>query len=103
VRKLIELEPRLAVHFSGDGALAKQALAAAQEAASIGKWPEAFQRYEQAYAWMTGETEKDRADVEAILTGLRRAYAKLATKPELPGGGTALRRPGGQPSRAETL
>lgn len=97
VRKLIELEPRLAVNFSGDRALdlydlekrratAKQALVMAQEAASNGKWPEAFQQYERARTWMTGETEKDRADVTTILEGLRRTYAKLPTKPDLPEG-----------------
>ena len=95
VRKLIELDPRLAVNFSGDRALdlydlekrramAKQALIAAQEAASNGRWPEAFQQYERARTWVTGETEKDRTDITTILEGLRRVYAKLATKPDLP-------------------
>ena len=98
VRKLIELDPRLAVNFSGDRALdlydlekrratAKQALIVAQETASNGRWPEAFQQYERARTWVTGETEKDRTDITTILEGLRRAYAKLAAKPDLPEAG----------------
>jgi len=97
VRKLIELEPRLAVNFSGDLALdlydlekrrrmAKQALGIAQEAASNGRWPEAFQQYERARTWVTGLTEQGRTDGVTIEEGLRRAYAKLPTKPDLPEG-----------------
>ncbi|MDH5251743.1 MAG: tetratricopeptide repeat protein [Nitrospira sp.] len=97
VRKLIELEPRLAVNFSGDRALdlydlqkrqtmAKQALAAAQEAASNSRWPEAFQQYERGRTWVTGLTEQGRTDGATISEGLRRIYAKLPTKPDLPEG-----------------
>lgn len=95
VRKLIELEPRLAINFSGDRALdlydlekrqtmAKQALTAAQEAASNSRWPEAFQKYERARTWVTGLTEQGRTDGATIEEGLRRTYAKLSTKPDLP-------------------
>jgi len=95
VRKLIELEPRLAVNFSGDRALdlydlekrqtmAKQVLVMAQEAASNGRWPEAFQEYERARTWVTGLTEQGRTDGATIEEGLRRTYAKLSTKPDLP-------------------
>jgi len=97
VRKLIELELRLAVNFSGDRALdlydlqkrqtmAKQALAAAQEAASNSRWPEAFQQYERGRTWVTGLTEQGRTDGATISEGLRRIYAKLPTKPDLPEG-----------------
>ena len=95
VRKLVLLEPRLAVNFGGDRALdvydlekrrthVKQAMAAAQNAVTAGKWPEAFAQYERASTWMTGETTSDQADVAAILEGQRRAYAHLQVKPGLP-------------------
>ncbi|MGQ0812013.1 MAG: tetratricopeptide repeat protein [Nitrospiraceae bacterium] len=95
VRRLIEVEPRLATNFSGDRALdlydldkrravVKQSLVGAKEAVAIGQWQKAFDHFERARTYMTGQTAQDRADHNMILEGVRRSYAKLSAKPELP-------------------
>ncbi len=95
VRKIIELEPRLAVNFSGDRALdlydldkrraaVKQALTGAKEAEASGQWQKAFDHFERARSYMSGLTAEDRAIHQTVLEGVRRSYAKLPVKPELP-------------------
>lgn len=110
VRRLIELDPRLAANFSGDRALdlydldkrrglVKQALAEAKEAEANGQWQNAFTQFERARTYVSGQTAEDRAHHQTILEGVRRSYAKLPAKPELP---EAARRFGVQAvSRAE--
>ena len=95
VRKLIELDPRLAVNFSGERALdlydldkrrtvVKQALGDAKEAEAGGQWQKAFEHFEWARSYVTGRRAEDREDQKTILEGVRRSYAMLSVKPELP-------------------
>jgi tetratricopeptide (TPR) repeat protein len=95
VRNLIELDPRLAVNFSGDHALdvydldkrrtmVNQAVAAAQKAESHGELQEAFRQYEIARTWGMGYTAQDRANADMIWQSILRLYAKLHEKPAFP-------------------
>lgn len=95
VRRLIELEPRLAANFSGDRALdlydldkrrgvVKQALAEAKEAEASGQWQKAFDHFERARTYVPGQTAEDRANHDTIFEGVRRLYARLSAKPDLP-------------------
>lgn len=95
VRRLIELEPRLATNFGGDRALdlydldkrrslVKQALAEAKEAEASAQWQKAFDQFERARTYMSGQTAEDRTHHKTILEGVRRSYAKLSAKPVLP-------------------
>ena len=95
VRKLIGLDSRLAINFGGNKALdvydldkrraiVKQSLAEGKEAEASGQWQKTFEHFERARTYVSGQTAEDREDHNTIFEGVRRSYARLSAKPELP-------------------
>ena len=95
VKRLIELDPRLATNFSGNNAfdvydlekrrkMVKQAVAAAEQAEASGNLMEAFHQYNLALSWYTNRTEEDMSIMKKVDEGIFRLYPKLPDKPALP-------------------
>jgi tetratricopeptide (TPR) repeat protein len=94
-RKVVEMEPRLAVNFSGDQALGiydrdmrrakvNELLKTAKEAEAAGNWEAAFAAYSATRFWGMGYTREDRESGDLALNGTIESYLKLQPKPELP-------------------
>jgi tetratricopeptide (TPR) repeat protein len=94
-RRMLELDPRLTINFSGDQLLGvydretrrarvKEHVSAASKAESEGNWSEAFEQFAAARFWMMGYTSADRAYESRVQKGLVAAYRQLVSKPDLP-------------------
>jgi tetratricopeptide (TPR) repeat protein len=93
--RMVELDPRLALHFGGETALdvfdidlrrrhVAERMAESRKAEEAGDLLSAFQALQDARTWMHGFDAEDERNVNVIEKSIRRIYPRLAAKPALP-------------------